>query len=542
MSSTRSEASSLRRPGSGHAGGTPARGQPAPAPRRSPILLPAIITGLSCGFLVAMVAVAVIRIGYPYELEWLEGAVLQSVSRILRGEPMYPPPSLAYAPLNYPPLFQLVSAGVMLLVGEGFHAMRAVSLTATLAILAMVFLFVRRVTGRIWAGALAAGLFAACYRVGGTWFDVGRLDMLSLALLLSGVLVLDTDRTKLRGPAMAAALVVLAFLAKPTAIVMFAPVLAWCAIEDRARGFRLAVMLGLGLAAAVVALDLMSGGGFSYYTFAVASQRPFDGRLAAQFPRDLARSMTPALLVIALAVTRSETRRPLRPLAMFIALSAGHLGATWVLRTHSGCFHNVLIPVHLSIMVLAAVAYSRLVAGVAAGVAVRARALLAGCALLWQLQVLAWDPRYHVPTAADRLEGDRLVESLKREQGRVLVSSHPYLLTLAGKPEHVHVQSFMDVVKGARGEHRERAQALLAELRDSLAAHAWDLLVLDTRDWLEDEARRAGYRPGGRVFRDPRVFWPATGMQTRPELVWVPGHLADTTAAGEWNGPNPGAR
>ena len=519
--------SATPRPASVQAGGPQARARSAPPRRLPPLTLPAIVTGVSCVFLVAMIVVALFRIGHPYELEWLEGAVLQSISRLLRGEPMYPPPSLSYSPLNYPPLYHLVSAAVMLVVGEGFLAMRAVSLTATLAILAMVFVLVRRATGRTWAGALAAGLFAACYRAGGTWFDVGRLDMLSLALLLAAVLVLDADRSKLRGPALTAALVVLAFLAKPTTIVMFAPVLLWCAIEDRGRGLRLAAMLGLGLAAAVLALDRKSGGGFSYYTFAVASRRPFDWQLSGQFPRDLLYTMAPALLVIAVAAARAETRRPLRPLAMFIALAAGHLGATWVLRTHIGCYENVLIPVHLSIMGLAAVAYFRMVAAAANGALARWRSSLAGCALLWQLALLAWNPFVHLPTAADRIEGDRLVEHLRRTPGRVHVSSHPYLLMLAGKPEHVHVQSFMDVVKGARGA---RERTLLAELRDSLAAHAWDLLVLDTRDWMEDEARRAGYRPSGRLFHDPQAFWPVTGMRTRPEMVWVPGPAADSTA------------
>jgi hypothetical protein len=98
------------------------------------------------------------------------------------------------------------------------------------------------------------------------------------------------------------------------------------------------------------------------------------------------------------------------------------------------------------------------------------------------------------------------------------------------------------VLSRARPPPGPRAQALLAEMRDSLAAHAWDLLVLDTRDWLEGEARAAGYRPGGRLFRDPRAFWPVTGMQTRPEVVWVPGPRADSIAPGAPIGPESAPR
>ena len=83
----------------------------------------------------------------------------------------------------------------------------------------------------------------------------------------------------------------------------------------------------------------------------------------------------------------------------------------------------------------------------------------------------------------------------------------------------------MGVVKGAHGA---REQAFLAQMRDSLRAHAWDLLLLDSRDWLTDEARLAGYRPAGKLFRQPDAFWPRTGMMTRPEEAWVPSAAPDS--------------
>jgi len=489
---------------------------------------PRLIAGASCVYLVAFLYVAFSRISYPYELEWLEGAVLQSVSHILRGLPMYPPPSLTYTPLNYPPLYFLVSAGASLVLGEGFLALRAVSLAAALAVFVMAFVFTRRVTGRAWAGWLAVGLFVACYRAGGAWLDVGRLDSLSLALVLAGTLVLDADRSRWRGPVVAAVLVTLSFLAKPTTIVMFVPVVVWCAIEDRARGIRLAGALALSLIAAVLALDAWSAGGYSYYTFSVASRRPFEWRLVGQFPlHDFVLPLAPALAVIVAALAIPAARRPLRPLAMFSALALGHVGATWVLRTHIGCFDNVLIPVHLSVMALTVVAYARLIAAAGVSHAARRLAILSGFALLVQLALMVWNPRDQIPTAADRADGDALVANLRTEPGRVFVSSHPYLLMLAGRPENVHVQSFMDVVKGAKGA---REQAFLAQMRDSLAAHAWDLLVLDTRDWLMGEARSAGYEPVGEALHEPNTFWPMTGMKTRPEQVWVPSAALDSTS------------
>jgi dolichyl-phosphate-mannose-protein mannosyltransferase len=487
---------------------------------------PAMLAGVSCLYFAAFLFVAFARIRYPYELEWLEGAVLQSASHLLRGLPMYPPPSLSYTPLNYPPLYFMVSAAAMRVLGEGFAAMRAVSLVSALALFAMAFAITRRATGHAWAGWLAVGLFAACFHAGGGWLDVGRLDSLSLALLLGGTLVLDWDRTPWRGPIVSALLVVLSFLAKPTTIVMFVPVVAWSMFEDRRRGIRLGGLLAVALIAAVLALDAWSAGGYSYYTFSVASRRPFEWRLFGQFPiHDFLLPLAPALAVIGAALAVGAARHPLRPLGTFASLVAGAVAATWVLRTHIGCFENVLMPVHLSVMVLAAVAYARLVRAAASSHLVRRLAAFAGVALVAQLVILVWNPRNELPTAADRAEGDALVANLRRTPGRVLFSSHPYLLMLAGKPEHVHVQCFMDVVKGAHGA---REQAFLAEMRDSLRAHVWDVLLLDSRDWLTDEARLAGYRPAGKLFRQPDTFWPRTGMMTRPEEAWVPSAAPDS--------------
>src|SRR5262249_52665499 len=68
-------------------------------------------------YLLAYLVVAVMRMGYPFELEWLEGITLEHVRRILAGQPIYVAPSLSFVPLNYTPLFFQVSAGVAAVLG-----------------------------------------------------------------------------------------------------------------------------------------------------------------------------------------------------------------------------------------------------------------------------------------------------------------------------------------------------------------------------------------------------------------------------------------
>ena len=51
---------------------------------------------------VAYVVVAVLRIGYPYELTYFEGSTVEVAARVVAGQPLYAPPTTEYAPWPYP--------------------------------------------------------------------------------------------------------------------------------------------------------------------------------------------------------------------------------------------------------------------------------------------------------------------------------------------------------------------------------------------------------------------------------------------------------
>src|SRR5258706_318809 len=68
------------------------------------------------------------RIGFPYELEWLEGCTVDSARRILEGKGLFVAPSVDWIPYPYTPLYTYTAAAVARLVGIGFLAPRLVSL------------------------------------------------------------------------------------------------------------------------------------------------------------------------------------------------------------------------------------------------------------------------------------------------------------------------------------------------------------------------------------------------------------------------------
>jgi hypothetical protein len=146
--------------------------------------------------------------------------------------------------------------------------------------------------------------------------------------------------------------------------------------------------------------------------------------------------------------------------------------------------------------------------------------------LLVQLALVWWDPMKMIPTPADRSAWSALVADMRRKPGTVFMPSHPYLAVRVGHPSRLHVMPFMDVVKGGKGPVEV---GLFRALRDSLYAHRYPAIVLDERDWLIEEAQRAGYRAKARAFTDPDVAWPVAGMRTRPGWILMPVKPPDST-------------
>jgi hypothetical protein len=468
---------------------------------------------LAAAHLATVLAVASARLLHPFELEWLEGGSLDHVRRVLDGRSLYGPPSLEFTPFMYTPLYYYASAAAARVLGLGLPALRVVSLLASLVTLLLLGDLVRRETGQWLAGLLAAGLYAATYRVSGAWFDVARVDALLVGLLCASLYVLRVGRA-LASALLAGALLALAVQTKQVALLAAVPfaLAAWPAGRRRALAFALSFLLVLGATAA--AFDQASDGWYRYYVFTLTRQHQLIPReLLAFWVRDLLWPLPLALALIALA---SRISGPHRAALRFHALAgAGLVAMALVSRMNVGGYHNVVMPAHLLVALLFGVAVGGLCRAVASPR--QAAALFAACVL--QLALRAYDPRPLVPTRVDREAGERLLADLRARPGPILVPSHPYLLPLAGHAGHAHQMAMNDVLLNeARPEIR---QLLAAPLREALRLRRYRAVVLDPWFWFRAEVERC-YREEGPVFPDDRGFWPVTGAPTRPESLYVP--------------------
>ena len=368
---------------------------PRPAPRRASPLAWLVISATGV-WIVAFVAVALARARFPYELEWIEGAMLAGVGRVAAGAPLYAPPGLDYVALNYPPLYFWVSALVASVVGPGFLAMRLVSIASALGVIALLVAFVRRETGSTAAGVVGAGLFCATYRLSGAWLDIARADSLYLLLLLGGVQLLVRGTPGARAAVLAGLCWALAFLAKQSAPVVIAPLLLWLLVRRTREGLAAGLVFALLAAVAWFALDAASGGWFRFFVFDVAASHRPEAALALAFPGRFLLRLSPAIIAF-IAVAWLERSR-LRPAAVGfqIAWFAGLLLSSWHLASYRGGYDNVALPVCLGVAGLGGLAW-----GWASGPDARRPGVVTLVATLLVLQsaVLFWDPWREVPSA-----------------------------------------------------------------------------------------------------------------------------------------------
>ncbi|MCU1453249.1 MAG: hypothetical protein JWN46_1395, partial [Acidimicrobiales bacterium] len=331
---------------------------PAPAPAAHP---PAPggawarwVVGLAAGgFIVLYVGVALARVRSPIELEWMEGGVVDHVRQVMAGHQLYQRPSLHFVPYIYTPLYYYVGAAASWVGGVGFVPLRVLSILSSLGAFAAVAALVVSETRDRWAGLVAAGLFAACYHLGGTWFDVARVDSLFLALLFTAIWMARRSATT-RAAAATAAVMTLAFLTKQTALLpalSLVPIYLW-------RGRRPAVAyvggLALGIGGSTLLLDAISSGWYSRYVFGLPTGHELvPGKYLGFWTQDLwpvALAAAIGLVGIGVAWRRSTAERP--AIGFYLAVMVGLVASAYSSRLHSGGFDNVLLPAYGGIAVL----------------------------------------------------------------------------------------------------------------------------------------------------------------------------------------------
>ncbi|HUH97602.1 MAG TPA: glycosyltransferase family 39 protein [Anaerolineales bacterium] len=460
------------------------------------------------------------RLFYPYQLEWMEGAGLVQVSRLLAGGALYVPPSTDFVPLIYPPLYFYLSAGLAKITGLGFGALRLVSFLSSAACGAIIFLAVQEQTDNKFAALVGAGSFAAAFLLTGQWFDIARTDMFAAALSMLGIYLARERKDDHPAAALLGGIVfALAFLTKQSALIIGLAAIFYFFIFNWRRGLQLALSFGLAVTLIYGIFWLDSAGWISYYLFALPAAHAFDfsiGRVLSVLIGQFA--PIPVLLLAGIAPLIISPRKISgRRLYRYWIVMAGALIATGIVgRLNAFSGPNVYVPSYLGVALLV---------GLAAGWVIELKIRPALMILAWVLlsaQFCLLIPAYlqtkTIPSPQDRAAGNALVAKIKSYGGDVLLLDNNYLALYAGKVPYFNEMPMSEISGQGNLHPMPEWTALQPQIDRLIHAPTTAAVLVDFS--LPIQRMISGCREQPIAYADKIVFEPVAGPpNSRPSLI-----------------------
>ncbi|MGA2819250.1 MAG: glycosyltransferase family 39 protein [Anaerolineales bacterium] len=480
----------------------------------------------SVAYILAFAYIAIRRMPYPFELEWMEGGSLVQVARLLKGQMLYVQPSLEFVPFIYPPLYFYVSAAFAKVVGIGFLPLRLVSFVASLASFIIIFLIVRRETRSIFSSIVAAGLYAATFHVSGAWFDIARVDALGLLFLLAGIYFVGTKSAY--SQILAGVSFALAFFTKQTFLLASLPVLIYIVWKMRWRCLSLVGTTGILVVTANLLLNRLSNGWYGFYVWYLPSRHILplatllNFSLVEFWPQDLLAPMGLACLVALTAFLFRRAEKERGDPYLYLAAAVGMVGTSWLGTLNVGGYSNVLLPAYAGVSILAGVGLGRVTSTwareeVTTGLT---PARFAQLACVIQFVALLYPLRSQIPTQADLAAGQELVREIRDTPGDVFIPFHGYLAMMAGKPSFAHQIAVAELEGTFGGGPTDAWQMIYADFETRLQARSFGAVILDS-EWLWGNV--GTYYPNQTAaFGGEAGFYPVTGWRTRPETIFRP--------------------
>lgn len=491
----------------------------------------AILTGLSAlvsglyfiGFLIA----GGLRAVYPYPLDGMEDANLQVIRQILRGQPVYGPPTLTYIPVIYPPLYFMLSALVALLTGPSLIPLRMVSLVASVGATALVYRMVQREVGSKIVGMISAAAFVGSTQLSIGSLDLGRVDALGVLFLLASLYAMRTadlrPSAQVWASAISGLMAGLAVMTKQTNAVAAIAFFGYAALSPRTRLVPYAVALLASAAVPLAILFAQDGGWAKYYLFDLPSAHALDDKHIGNFwTLDIFPRFTLPLVIGPLFLVARAMGREIRTLAFYALATVVMLLLAWAGWANRGAGANVYEPAFALLSILFGLGLSeglRLLSGHTSDLQLMRHYVMAiGLA---QFVILGYNPRASVPLRSDGWAGDRLTATLAALPGTVFAPSHGEWAYRAGKGDQPSSTTVMEITGAFSLVSTPEGERWLNQFTAALARREYDYVIWDPGylDALVIKSRveGAGYVDAGPLFppEDQFYLW-KTG--TTPEV------------------------
>ncbi|SRR5579883_1952378 len=459
---------------------------------------------------------ASLRLIYPYEVEWNEGAILDHAIRVLHGQSIYTAPSLDFSAFVYTPLYYVVTAALMKIGAIGLWAGRLVSIISTLCTAWFAGKIVRRETASALLAFSAGMLYLAFYQTTGFFYDIVRMDALAI---LFAILSLYAALYLRRGYVTAAIFIALAYYTKQQMIFIWPGITVLLFLRQKKDALIFAVLSIALLLITFVSLNGITHGWFQRYTMTIPSLKAaseFSWITALEFfPKIVIGSLGLFTFIIVVAfftIKRVSFDRIFFALCIcyVLAISSGAISLG-----NPGGYSNVIMPCAAMTAIVFPIALHRIFEKISVTTSLSLVLLFLGFLSLW------YDPLSQKMLFASQRQkhaGDEFIAKLRSMSGDVWIPYHGYISSLAGKPTHVHFMAMNDALYlGDTTARRYRH-----EIDSSLAAHRFAAIILD-EDSVFHWDSIPHYTRSEAIFVTPNVFLSRIGSApTRPQFIYRP--------------------
>ena len=463
---------------------------PLPKPGRSPLVWLVWALGLLCAALSVVVVfetvqTMAVRTTGPLVHDRLGGCIVDHAIRIRQGLSIYAEPDDRFVPIVYTPLYYVLAAGVMSIVGEGVFACRLTSALLVAGCVAIAMALVRLTARGAWP-LLALPIAAAGYSVCFFFYDAPRTDPLSSLMVL--LAIWSAARfSGLRSAVALGVLLSLAYFSKQSSLAFSAVFLLGLMLLDYRRALLAGVVFGAGTAAAIGLMNWLTDGWFWTYCVFLTTQHemPLERALSGLQQDWGTELLIPVLscVLVALALARSRRRgEPERRMFVVLLGTLAIAAFCFTSRTRVGATVKVLMPFCL-VAGAAIPAGLGWLEGLRGGerwrLGVRALAALLVSGYLLQHR---FDPDDAIPRPAALALWEELQTDVERyaEQGQVWVGPWGYFTTpMRGqgmRPQQIALEDYL----GTRGHSTglPMPKALVQAIREErFAAIFWQVPV-----------------------------------------------------------------
>ncbi|MCX7736570.1 MAG: glycosyltransferase family 39 protein [Candidatus Kapabacteria bacterium] len=487
-------------------------------------------------FVLTFVIMAVIRMNYPFELEWMEGGSVDHTQRILNGQGIYVEPSVEFIPYIYTPFYYYVSGLFSLIFGVGLFPLRLVSTISTIATGAFIFLLLKKETKDTFAAIISTGLFFGFYVIGGAWYDLARVDSLFILLFVISIYFLRQKKNNWYY-FLAALFAFLSYFTKQSTLSFALFVMIYLIIFER-KGFWTYSITFIGLVLiTTIIYNYSTSGWYYFWNFELPAAHRWNFEFTILFfTRDIFEHTGIAVAFAFFYFFINYRNRKDKSIDIdktyifYLFVFLGMFAGSYFSRLHYGGFLNVIIPAYTILAIMTGLCYNQIMNLINSNSHNEKQInytfqIILNLMVIAQFLAVVYDPGLQLPSEKDFQAGNEFIEKVKEQEGDVLIPGNTYTYyILAGKKNYAHIELINDLY-----EHNETyGKKVMNDFKNKLENHYFTVIYANKLFIEHFPFFKDFYEEKEPIFNDESSFKTKTGHIMRPEWIYVPKSRANS--------------